>query len=86
MEPWDWRGGRHLRSEEIAMDKVERLLIKPLDAAAMLSVSRSKIYEMIGQGVIPSVKISGLIRVPRAALERIAENAIKAASDSDAPC
>jgi excisionase family DNA binding protein len=57
------------------VDKPERLLVRPLEAAAMLSVSRSKIYEMLAQKIIPSVKVGGLIRVPRAALEKLAEDA-----------
>ena len=61
--------------EDTQMDEPKRLLIRPLEAAAMLSVSRSKIYELLAKNLIPSVRVGGLIRVPRAALERLAANA-----------
>lgn len=58
------------------MEKGERLLLKPIDAAAMLSVGRSKIYEMIYDGTVPSVRIGGMLRVPRAAIEKLADDAM----------
>jgi excisionase family DNA binding protein len=63
------------------MEKVERLLLKPLDAAAMLSIGRSKIYEMIYRGDIPSVRVGGMIRVPLSAVEKFAHDA-KATTES----
>ena len=58
------------------MEKGERLLLKPINAAAMLSVGRSKIYEMIYDGTVPSVRIGGMLRVPRAAIEKLADDAM----------
>jgi excisionase family DNA binding protein len=53
----------------------EKLLVRPVEAAAMLSVSRSSIYELIAAGVVPSVRIGRMIRVPVAAIRKLAEQA-----------
>ena len=51
--------------------KLERLLLRPAEAAEILGVSRSKLYELIAQGKIPSVRLDEgrLIRVPLGALK-----------------
>jgi excisionase family DNA binding protein len=46
----------------------ERLLLRPAEAADALGVSRSKAYELIAHGEIPSVKMGGCVRVPVDAL------------------
>lgn len=43
---------------------MERLFIKPKEAAEALCLGRSKIYELIADGTIPSVRIGKSIRVP----------------------
>jgi excisionase family DNA binding protein len=54
-----------------------KLLLRPSEAAEMLSISRSKIYELIARGTIPSVKLGGtMLRVPLAAIRDLAESAI----------
>jgi excisionase family DNA binding protein len=57
--------------------KIERLLLRPAEAAEILGVSRSKLYELIAQGKIPSVRLDEgrLIRVPVAALKALVESA-----------
>jgi excisionase family DNA binding protein len=57
--------------------KLERLLLRPAEAAEILGVSRSKLYELIAQGKIPSVRLDEgrLIRVPVAALKALVESA-----------
>ena len=57
--------------------KLERLLLRPAEAAEILGVSRSKLYELIAQGKIPSVRLDDgrLIRVPLAALKALVERA-----------
>ena len=40
------------------------LLLRPVEAAAALGISRSKIYELLARRVIPSVRLDGSIRVP----------------------
>jgi len=51
------------------------LFLKVDDVAAELKCSRAKIYAMVNEGALPSVKLSGLLRIPRAALEKIAAGA-----------
>jgi excisionase family DNA binding protein len=60
------------------MEKVQPVMVRPMDAATMLSVSRSKLYEMIHQGIVPAAKIGGVLRIPRAAIDRIAHEALNA--------
>ena len=43
----------------------ENLALRVKDAAKMLGVSRSKMYELIGKGQIGVVRLGGSIRVPR---------------------
>jgi excisionase family DNA binding protein len=62
---------------EAVETKLERLLLRPAEAAEILGVSRSKLYELIAQGKIPSVRLDEgrLIRVPVAALKALLEAA-----------
>ena len=46
----------------------DRLMLRPVEAADAMGVSRSKAYEMIAQGAIPSVRVGGCVRVPVEAL------------------
>ena len=47
---------------------MEKLLLSPADAAAHLSIGRSKIYELMRLGELRSVKIGASRRIPQAAL------------------
>ena len=47
---------------------MEKLLLSPTDAAAHLSIGRSKVYELMRLGQLRSVKIGASRRIPRAAL------------------
>lgn len=46
-----------------------RLLLTVPDAAEVLSISRSKLYELLAAGLIRSVRIDGSRRIPLQALE-----------------
>jgi excisionase family DNA binding protein len=41
-----------------------KLLLRPAEVAAALGLGRSKVYELIGRGVLPSIRIGGSVRVP----------------------
>jgi excisionase family DNA binding protein len=56
--------------------KSEVFLIKPIEAAALLSMSKTKIYEAMARGQVPSVRIAGMLRVPRAALQKLIDDQI----------
>jgi excisionase family DNA binding protein len=47
---------------------MEKLLLGPAEAAAHLSIGRSKVYELIRLGELRSVKIGASRRIPQAAL------------------
>ena len=47
----------------------DRLMLRPAEAADAIGVSRSKAYELISRGEIPSIKVGGCVRIPIAALE-----------------
>jgi excisionase family DNA binding protein len=50
-------------------DKTERLLLRPGEVADSIGVSRSKAYELISRGEIPSIKLGNSVRVPVDALK-----------------
>jgi excisionase family DNA binding protein len=47
---------------------VEKLLFSPAEAAAHVSIGRSKVYELMRLGQLRSVKIGAFRRIPQAAL------------------
>ena len=44
---------------------MDKLLLTPEEAAEVLSIGRSKVYELIGPGHIASVRIDRSRRIPR---------------------
>jgi excisionase family DNA binding protein len=54
------------------------IFIKPVRAAKLLDMSKSKIYEMIQRKELPAVKLGGCLRVPFSAIEELV---VKARSD-----
>jgi excisionase family DNA binding protein len=64
------------RLQAVMDKKTERLLVRPAAAALMLSVSRSKLYELLLSGELPHVVIGRVKRIPLQALREIAEKTI----------
>jgi excisionase family DNA binding protein len=56
---------------------MERLLLKPTEAAEVIGLGRSKTYELISKGVIPSVRIGKSVRVPVASLRTWIEQQLR---------
>ena len=50
-----------------------KLLLTPEEAAVALGVGRTKLYELMGEGRIESVRIGGSRRVPVDAVDRFVE-------------
>ncbi len=50
-----------------------KLLISRQEAAAMLSIGRTKLFQLIADGQLPSVRIAGCRRIPVAVLERFVQ-------------
>ena len=57
-----------MTKNDIAMPQVEPLLVRVEEAARILSLSRSTIYEMLDRGELPSVRCGTARRIPLAAL------------------
>jgi len=61
---------------------MEPLLLRPSETAQMIGISRSRVYELISSGVLPSIRVGGVVRVPvdalRAWIERQLTDATKA--------
>ena len=57
-----------------ARNGMEKLLLTPEDAADLLSIGRSKLYELIGDGRLASVRIDASRRVPMSALVEFVES------------
>jgi excisionase family DNA binding protein len=49
---------------------MDRLLLRPMEAAEAIGVGRSKVYELLASGELPSIRIGGSVRVPVGALQR----------------
>ncbi len=43
---------------------MEKLLLRPVEAAEMLGVGRSTIYELLSNGTIPRVQLGHSVRIP----------------------
>ena len=63
------------------INKLERLLLRPSEAAELLGVSRSKLYELIADGNIPTVQIGKRLRIPVEELEAWIQDGINRPSD-----
>ncbi len=43
---------------------MEKILVTPPEAAALIGIGRTRIYDLIARGVIPSIRIGRSVRVP----------------------
>jgi excisionase family DNA binding protein len=43
---------------------MDRLLLRPAEAAEAIGVGRSKIYELLATGELPSIRVGSSVRVP----------------------
>ena len=56
---------------------MDRLLLRPAEAAELLGIGRSKMYALLSSGAIPLVRLGGSLRVPADLLrEWVGEQAI----------
>ncbi len=71
------------QGESEMQGKPDVLMVRPVEAAAMLSISRSSVYELIASGALPSVRIGGrMVRVPVAAIRRMVDQAQPTTDDA----
>ena len=64
---------------------MSRLLLKPEEAAEALGISRSKLYQLLAAGVIPSLRLGSIIRVPAEGLRRWVERRSQPQPPSESP-
>jgi excisionase family DNA binding protein len=67
--------------EENDMNDSQQFL-RPSQVAPLLGVTTGRVYQLIGAGLIPAVRIRGSIRIPRAAWESWLESMDKEALSS----
>lgn len=67
-----WTRARQAAQGEtrLKLENSDVLLLRPVQVAELLNISRSKVYELIAAGKLPSLHLEGgrLIRVPYKAL------------------
>lgn len=47
---------------------MERLALRPMEAAEAIGISRSAVYALISAGELPAIRVGGVLRVPCAEL------------------
>ncbi len=57
---------------------MERLLLRPAEAAEVLGLGRSKVYELLSAGSLPAIRVGSSVRIPAAALRRWVEQRMEA--------
>jgi len=63
----------------------DAILLRPREAAKLLGVSRSKLYELIAAGAVPAGRLSKRVtRIPLAAIEALAREAVERAQQPPA--
>ncbi len=58
-----------MRTQETGGDE-GRLLLRAEEAAKLLSLGRSTVFQLMATGELPCVRIGRAVRIPRSALER----------------
>ncbi|MEW6322536.1 MAG: helix-turn-helix domain-containing protein [Acidobacteriota bacterium] len=54
------KGGTKMETNRM----IEKILLRPGEVAELLGIGRTKAYELIGSGVLPSLRIGASVRVP----------------------
>ena len=62
------------------------LMVRPVEACAMLSISRSSLYNLISRGEIEFVRVGRSLRIPVAAVHKLAgKESVNGLSRQDVP-
>jgi excisionase family DNA binding protein len=56
---------------------MNRILLRPAEAAEAVGIGRSKLYQLIAAGEIPIARIGGCVRIPADALRAWAESKLQ---------
>ena len=71
--------GGHSAVIELAKARPYKLLVTPEEAAEILSVGRTRIFELMSSGQLRSVRIRRSRRIPLAALEQLVKQLVEEA-------
>jgi excisionase family DNA binding protein len=55
----------------------ERITYRPLEAAKMLGIGKSKVYELMARKELPSIRLGGSLLIPVHALRQWIEDELK---------
>jgi excisionase family DNA binding protein len=58
---------------------MDKILLRPAEAAELLGVSRSKVYQLLAVGTLPRVRVGLSLRIPTKALQRWVERQLEEA-------
>lgn len=53
--------------------QLERMLLSPEEAAEVLGVGRAKVYDLMSEGRLASIKLGRCRRIPMASIRRLVE-------------
>jgi excisionase family DNA binding protein len=75
----------HLRKGVVMelKSKPRRLLLRVAEVGDMLGCSRQKVYGLIKAGILPSVTVERMIRIPASAVEKLAEPGVSVTIAAD---
>jgi excisionase family DNA binding protein len=73
--------GMNERTPRFESETIARLLLRPREAADVLGISRSKCYELINSGDLPSVRVGRSLRIPLAELRQWIAHELNRRSD-----
>jgi excisionase family DNA binding protein len=59
------------------MENAKSLFVRPVEAATLLGLGKTTIYELIQKKELPAVRLGGALRIPRVALEKLVDEAMK---------
>ena len=62
---------------------MEQLLLRVYEAAKVIGMGRSKTYELVAAGVLPSVRVGRSLRVPAEAVREFVRCLVAEQTDSD---
>jgi excisionase family DNA binding protein len=62
---------------------MERLMLKPREAAEVIGIGRTQLYRLVKARIIPSCRVGNSIRIPVAALRAWVEAQSEAAAGGD---
>jgi excisionase family DNA binding protein len=72
---------RHVKHIENGGGQLEKLLLKVPEAAELVGLGRSKLYELMQAGEIPVIRIGRGVRIPASGLREWVARQTEAAAD-----